>query len=344
MKVLIAGLGSIGQRHARNLRARFGDRVELVAYRERGLPHTITESMTVEPGVDVERRYGIRAFDCLDAALDTRPDAAFICNPTSRHLWTAQQAAGAGCHLLIEKPLSHDLSGVDELIETADARGLVATVGYQLRFHPALLRVRQLLCERAIGSVVTVHAEFGEYLPAAHPYEDYRHSYAARADLGGGVILCYIHEVDYLYWLFGLPVRVSTAGGRLGALEIDVEDTAVSTLEFRVDGRPVIAQLHQSFLMQPPSRRCAIVGTTGTIHLDLREPSVQVSSSSHVMRDAFESFQRNHLFEQELAHFFSAIDGRHAPAVPLRQAAQSLRIAAAMRASLETGKVVELQP
>jgi predicted dehydrogenase len=340
VKVLIAGLGSIGQRHVRNLRAVLGDGVEILAYRTRGLPHVITESMQLDDTASVEDRYGVRSFTSLDQALSMRPDAVFVCNPTSHHLATALAAVRAGCHVLIEKPLSHAYDGVEELIETADRQGRIAAVGYQMRCHPALLRLRELVCRKAIGRVVSVRAEMGEYLPDAHPYEDYRVSYAARAVLGGGVILCYVHEYDYLSWLFGMPSRVFTMGGRLGHLEIDVEDTALTTLECEVDGAAVMMQLHHSFLQRPASRTCEVVGECGTIRVDLNRPSMTVASVSGVETHTFDGFKRNDLFVTELKHFLSAIGGADAPIVTAREAAQSLRIALAARASLASGQAV----
>lgn len=145
MKVLIAGLGSVGQRHARNLRALCGAGVEILAYRVRGLPQVITDTMTLDDTVAVEAACGIRSFASLDQSLAERPDAVMVCNPNSLHLQTAMAAAHAGCHLFIEKPLSHTVDGVDELIAVVERQRLVATVGYQLRFHPALARARALL-------------------------------------------------------------------------------------------------------------------------------------------------------------------------------------------------------
>jgi len=343
VKVLIAGLGSIGQRHARNLRALFGNGVEILAHRVRGLPHVITETMTIEPDGVVEDRYGIRSFAHLDDALAEHPVAAIICNPTSAHVEAALAAVRAGCHVLIEKPLSHAMHGVDELMSLAEEQGVVAAVGYQMRFHPALVRLRELLCRRAVGPVRSVRAEWQEYLPDAHPYEDYRHSYAARADLGGGVILCYIHELDYLTWLFGMPRRISTTGGRSGALDCDVEDTAVCLIEHDVDGRVVPVELRLSFAARPRVRRCEIHGAEGTIHVDLEAPSIEVARPGAVAdRIAFPSFSRNQPFLDELRHFFAAIDGSHPPSAPLPDAVRSLRVALAARESLATGEGVEL--
>ena len=96
MRILLAGLGAIGQRHARNLRTVYGDRLELSAYRRRRLSHVITEAMQVDATRDVERELGVTAFDDLDRALDGKPDAVFVCTPSSGHMAVAQRAADAG--------------------------------------------------------------------------------------------------------------------------------------------------------------------------------------------------------------------------------------------------------
>ena len=145
MKVLFCGLGSIGQRHLRNLRTLLGDRLEVLAWRARGGGPVLNADMTVRPGADVESTYGLRSFRELEAALSERPDAVFVTNPNSLHLPTALAAARAGCHLFIEKPLADSLAGVDELLAEVERRRLVALVAYQFRFHPGLRRVKSLL-------------------------------------------------------------------------------------------------------------------------------------------------------------------------------------------------------
>src|ERR1700682_2171506 len=110
MKLLLVGLGGIGQRHARNLLALYGNRCELIAYRVRRDSPVLNESLSIDHShKSLEELYGIRSYDTLDAALQERPDAAIICNPSSMHMSVALTVARAGCHLLIEKPLSHTL-------------------------------------------------------------------------------------------------------------------------------------------------------------------------------------------------------------------------------------------
>ena len=344
MKVLIAGLGSVGQRHVRNLRSLLGSDAEILTYRVQGLPHVLTEQREIEPGSCVEAKYDIEAYRDLEEALAQEPTAAFICNPTSLHQTVALAAARAGCHLFVEKPLSDRYEGVEELINTVDSKGLVGLVGYQMRFHPCLQRLQSLLKQKAIGRILSVRVEVGEYLPEAHPYEDYRHTYAARSVLGGGVILSQIHELDYVYWLFGLPRRVITFGGHLSSLDIDVEDTASSLLECVVDGVPVPIEVHQDFVQRPARHTCHVIGDAGKILVDLDTVTVQVLDGQGQITDQrnFSGFQRNQLFLDELKHFLACLGGDEEPIVTLRDAAQSLRIALAARQSLATRQVVEL--
>ncbi len=345
MKVLIAGLGSVGQRHVRNLRTLLGPGVELTAYRVRKLAPVLTEDMAVEAGTDVETRYDIRACDRLEDALAGRPDAVLVCNPTRHHVPVALAAAAAGCHLLVEKPLSDRYEGVEDLIRVVEQKRLVAVVGYQMRFHPALQQIRTLLDRQTIGRVLAVRAQFGEFLPAVHPYEDYRCSYAARSDLGGGVVLSHSHELDYLYWLFGLPRRIFALGGHLSRLEMDVEDTASILMESVVDGHPVPVHLSQHFSQRPPGRSLEIVGDAGTIRLDFQTLTFEVVDEHGALASTrpLTGFDRNDLFLNELRHFLACVRGEAQPSATLRDGAQSLRMALAAQQSIKSGEVVDLR-
>src|SRR5262249_20215167 len=161
-KVLMVGLGGIGQRHLRNLRTLLGDDAEVIAVRARGLRHVLTDRLTVEPDADLEARYGVETVRDLDTALARRPELVFVTNPSRLHVPVALAAAGAGSHLFIEKPLSDDLDDVDRLIDIVDRRRVTGLVGYQLRFHPALIMVKQLLEREAVGAVLAARFEVGE--------------------------------------------------------------------------------------------------------------------------------------------------------------------------------------
>ncbi|MBI4436397.1 MAG: Gfo/Idh/MocA family oxidoreductase [Candidatus Omnitrophica bacterium] len=344
MKVLMVGLGGVGQRHLRNLKILIPNDLEVVAYRVRRSPAVISNTLAVEGGISLEEKYHIRAYTDLQKALEEEPEATFIANPSSLHIPVAREVAKAGCHLFIEKPLSDSLEGVDELIETVERNRLVAVVGYQLRFHPCLGWIRELLKAEAIGHLLAVRLEVGEHLPSWHSYEDYRQMYAARKALGGGVILSQIHEMDYVYSLFGMPRRVFALGGKLSRLEIDVEDTASILMECQWNGNVLPVHLHQDFLQKPPSRRCEIVGDAGKIVWDYHGGTLTIWRASQKGPEVrrLERFERNQLFLNEVKHFLACIRGEEKPIVTLRDGANSLKIALAAKQSLEKGEVISV--
>ena len=344
MKILVVGLGGIGQRHIRNLRTLMGDQVEILAYRSRRLKHLITDKLEIKPRADVEERFNIRVFKDLSEAIFQKPSAALICNPSSLHIPVALAVAKEGVNLFIEKPLSHTNEGVSELLAIAAQRKLVTIVGYQMRFHPCLLFLRGLLAKGAVGRVLAARIEIGSYLPTFHTYEDYRQMYASRRELGGGVILSQIHEIDYIFWLFGMPRRVFALGGKLSSLEIDVEDVASILLEHVVDDHRVVVSLHQDFIQRPPRRTCEVIGDAGKVHVDFEAlTGCHFNRSGEIEeRVEFKVFQRNQLFLDEMRHFLSCLKGDEKPMVTLEDGAQSLCIALAAKESLKTGKVIEV--
>ena len=183
--VLVVGCGSIGQRHIGNLQ-RLG----------------IENILAVEPREDqrkaVADRFGIEAAGDLPSALARGAFAALICTPSRLHLGQALAAAEAGCHLFVEKPVANSLEGLERLIETVESRRLASLVGCNFRFHPGLRRVKQLIEDGSIGKVISARADFGQYLPDWHPWEDYRKGYSANRSMGGGVLLVLYDEVKKL--------------------------------------------------------------------------------------------------------------------------------------------------
>lgn len=343
MKALIVGLGGIGQRHARNLRSVLQDRVELLAYRVRGLTQVISTALEADTGRNVERELGIQVFTDLGTALAQTPDVAFVCNPTSLHVSAAAACIEAGCDVFVEKPLSDRVDGIDALIEAAERAQRIAMVGYHLRFNPCLRALASVLDSGALGAILAVRATVGEYLPGFHPYEDYRQGYAAKADLGGGVVLTQIHEFDYLYALFGPIKSVYAMGGHWSHLDIDVEDVASTLMEATVGGRPLPIHLHQDYLQRPPARQCEVIGERGRALLDFRALSVTVvTPDGPPAVQSFEGFDRNQMFVDEIRHFLGCVEARRRPIVDLRDGAESLRTALAVKQSIASRTVVSV--
>jgi len=337
VRILIAGLGAIGQRHARNLRALRGDGVELLALRSRGLKHVITPSLTRDDSRDVEAELGVRSFADLGAALAAKPDAVFVCTPTSRHLEVATRAAAAGCHLFIEKPVSHTLDGIGALVATVARRRLVALVGSQWRFHPCVRTLKAHLAAGTLGAVRSAEIAYAEYLPDWHPYEDYRLSYAARADLGGGVVLTQIHDYDLAWWLFGPPSNVRATGGHLSDLEIDVEDTVDAT--FETDVCPV--RVRQTFASRTPSRTITVRGEHGSVTVDLLAAGLSAVPAELAPPELHADYQRNQMFLDEAAHFLACVEGTASPSTSLPDGVAVLQVALGVKEAMRSGRVVQ---
>lgn len=337
MKFVIAGLGSAGQRHLRNLQRLVPD-AQYTAWRVRG------RDVVVNDRLEAERRspeafYNLRVVHDFQEALADRPDAVIVANPISMHCDTALAAVEAGCAVFIEKPLADRWDGVESLLEMSRLRGVVTMVGYQMRFHPTLRSVKRHLEDGRIGAPISARLCLGEYLPGMHPYEDYRESHAARRVEGGGAILCLSHELDIAAWLFGMPSSVHALGGHLSELEMDVEDTAEMLLDCTWGGRHFPVSVSLNFIQRPTQRHGEIVGEKGTLRWDLLEPSVALFDAARGSweREEFPGFDRNGMFLDEMAHFLGCLDGREHAEVAAVSGAKTLLIALAAKTSLETG-------
>lgn len=344
MKALFIGLGSIGQRHLRNVRRVLGDECELIAYRATDGRFVYNDAMEVDTTRKIEDVHPITVFASLEEALAQSPDIAFISNPTNLHVSTAIEVVKAGCHALIEKPLSDTMDGVSKLTRLASESDVVVQVGFQMRFHPALRMAHESLHAGEIGHPITARLEIGEYLPNWHPWEDYRIGYAARSDLGGGALATQSHEFDYASWLFGAPLRIAAFGGHLSSLEVDVEDAVSILMECRVDGRLVPVTLDLDYVQRKGVRRCTVVGDSGRLIVDLLSNSIEITGADGgvVESRAWPDFERNQLFIDELETFLGAVRGVNDPLPTLEEGIVSLRAIDAARRAMRSKQMVEL--
>jgi len=328
-RILISGLGSIGRRHLGNLAA-LGQE-DIVLHRSgRG---------TV-PDDDLEQ---FESESDLARALERwQPQAVLVTNPTALHLEVAIPAAQAGCHLFIEKPVSHSMQGIDDLEAAVESGGGQVLIGYQFRFNPGLRAIKELLQEGAVGRPLSARVYWGEHLPGWHPWEDYRSSYSARSDLGGGVVMTLSHPFDYLRWLLGEISEVQALTANSGSLGIDVEDTAsiVMVLE-----QGLIANVQLDYMRRPPAHSLEIVGTEGAIQWDGLSGHARWYDPKDAQWNELptpEGFERNTMFMDEMRHFLAVVAGEQEPACGLKDGIRALQIAEAVHESVQQGSKVAL--
>ncbi|MEW6715896.1 MAG: Gfo/Idh/MocA family oxidoreductase [Chloroflexota bacterium] len=326
MKFLIAGFGSIGRRHFRNLLT-LGER-DILLYR------------TYQSTLQDDELAGFLAETDLKEALAHKPDAVIVSNPTAYHLDVAIPAAEAGCHILIEKPVSYSMERMDTLENAVQRGGGHVLVGFQFRFHPGFRKVASLLSEGVIGRPLSVRAHWGEYLPDWHPWEDYRQGYSARTDLGGGVILTLCHPLDYLCWLFGDVEALWAFSGSISDLKIPVEDTAEIGLRF---ANGIIGSVHLDYNQRPPAHTVEIVGTQGTIQWDYSDGAAKAYTTTTKEWEVYplpEGYERNDMFLTEMRHFIDVVCGKATSLCTLDDGIRVQGIIQAVKTSSQSGQMI----
>jgi predicted dehydrogenase len=327
MKFLIVGLGSIGQRHVRNLAA--SGEHEFLAFRVRNKP------LPNDAPFDQ-----IEIVESLDEGLSKNPDATLVCVPTSEHIATAQQVIDSGSHLFIEKPISSDLDGARQLTESADRKNLISLVGLNMRFHSPLKALRQVILDGKIGRIQGLRCQVGQYLPDWHPDEDYRSGYSAQKSLGGGVLLDLIHEIDLAIWIAGLPTEVSGFMSKVSDLEIDTEDTA--EIIMRMPGN-VLVNVHMDYIQNPASRTLFVYGTEGSVEWNgITDEVILHSRAEDPVKLWAEKEDRNRSFIAMTNHFLESLTHRAPTAIPLEEGLKSQIIADAVYRSDSSARSINL--
>lgn len=245
MKLLVVGCGSIGRRHAAHAAA---------------LATTGVFDANAQAGEECARSTGAQVFQTLDDALAWKPRAVVVATPHRSHLEIARRALEAGADVLVEKPLSLAMDGVDDFLAAADRARRRAYVVCNMRFHPGPAALKASL--QRVGKPLFARAHVGNYLPAMRPGRDYRELYAARRAEGGGVVLDAVHEIDYLTWLFGRVATTACRAAKLSDLDLDVEDHALLSLGHECG---VESSAELDYLRARKSRGCEIVGTEGVL-------------------------------------------------------------------------------
>jgi predicted dehydrogenase len=324
LKFLIAGFGSIGRRHMRNLLAA-GER-DLVFFRSKRSTLPDEEIATYPVETD------------LEAALAHKPDAVIISNPTALHLDVAIPAAEKGCAILMEKPVSHSMERIADFRKAVQRGGGPVLVGFQFRYHPTLQTAASMIADGKIGAPLSVRAHWGEYLPDWHPWEDFRQGYAARPDLGGGVILTLCHPFDYLRWMLGEVDTLFAFTAQSHGLDLPVEETAEVSLRF---ASGTVGSVNLNYVQQPPAHTLEIVGSAGTLRWNNSDGVLwhyqpgQLEWQPYTQPDGFD---RNWMFVDEMNDFLAAARGEREPQCTLEDGIRTLEIALLARQSGQDGQ------
>jgi predicted dehydrogenase len=326
LKVIVVGYGSAGKRHVENLAK---------------IPNV--KIMILTKNKIEEKSSKIKIFNSINECIKEKPDAVIISNETSNHISYAIKFANAGINLFVEKPLSNSLKNIKKIQEIIKKKHLITQIGCQLRFHKCLKEIKSLLLKKRIGKVISAKVECGSFLPDWHQNENYKKGYSAREDLGGGVLLTCIHEIDYLYWFFGNVENVISITGQYGNLKISADDLSVGVLKFKNN---IIAEFHLDYFQKPEFRSCKIIGTKGTIYWDSNSNIVKIYENeknkwTEVLK--WSKYERNLMFKQELMHFLGCIKKQKHTINPIeKDGVITLKIVLGIKKSARLGKMIKI--
>jgi len=283
-KILFFGLGSIGTRHAKLLQENFD--VELSAYRTGNSNNTL----------------GINEFRSLEEAFASKPDAAFITNPSNLHVETAIECAQHSVDLFIEKPLSNTLNGVDRLIGLIEQNELINHVAFCLRYHPVITSLKEILKTEKVFYTRTICSS---YLPSWRPGQDYTKSYSADKTRGGGVMNELIHELDYNEYLFGKIIELEGSAGRVSSLNISADDYSEFQLEHE---NGIKSHLSLDFFSHHRERKIKVYCPDKVIIADIINQTIKIYKE-HVLVDEIDLRSEN-MYLTQLNHFIDALHKR----------------------------------
>ena len=328
MKALVVGYGSIGKRHIQNL-SKFKNMEILV--------------VTKRKNDTFLKKYNCKIFSTIQKSLDERPNFAIVCTETSTHIKYSNLLAKHGIHLLIEKPLSNSIIGVNSLLKESRKQKLTTLIGCNLRFHPCIKKIKDVLSRKKLGKILSIQIENGSYLPNWHPDENYTKSYASQEKLGGGVTLTCIHEIDYLYWFFKKISQVVSITGKFSDLKIDADDLSVILMKV---GKNSVAEIHLDYFQQPSRRSCKIIGTKGTLTWDSKSNSVNFYDNAKkkwFILLKLNKFDYNRMYFDELTHFIGCVKRNKITINPISEGIKTLKIALAIKNSSKQKKVLKIE-
>ncbi len=326
--VLVVGCGSVGKRHAVNLKA-LGCRISGVDPRSDRLAESASK-------VGLESSFGT----VEEALAAGRFDAAVIASPPNAHVTQSFACLDARLPILLEKPVAPDLASAQALAARAAAIDVPVLLGYTFRWWEPVRRLKALCDARTVGRVLRVHMVMAAHLADWHPWERYQDFFMASRELGGGALLDESHFLDLMLWLFAWPVELTGTVERLSALEIDTDDNVDVNLLLPSGAR---VGIHLDLYSRPHERSIRVFGDDGTIEWNNEANQVRYFQvgAGQWHADHF-TCERNDMFVAEARHFLEVVQGSAAPDCTVADGCRVLQLVEAIRESHVGRRAVKL--
>lgn len=300
-KILFVGLGGAGQRHLRIFNEKLGDATRYLAYRRTNKTPLLNPDFTVDSSQELTDKFDIKVSNDYDSLLAESPDLVVISTPTSMHIDAIKKAVENGANVLVEKPFSHSLIECEEVFNVAKEKNLRVLTSYQRRYNPPFSKIKEYI-EKNTDKVITAHFNTFSHVPDWHKYEDFKELYACRKDLGGGVLLTEIHEIDLCCWFFGLPEYVYCVGGNKSYEKLDIEDTITMVLSYK----NFSISFSMSFMAKACERNFTIKTYDGEVHWTENGNKLVIKENESLSEEEFSSFNMNNMFENQAEYIINS--------------------------------------
>ena len=327
--ILVIGTGSAGKRHAGNL-ASLGCRISCMDPSAERLEE-------VKENVDI-----IGAYTSLESALagDEHIDGVAVTSPPAYHVEQSIAALDRGIPVLLEKPVCPDEAGARKLAKVAGDSGVPLLLTYTWRWWTPLIKVKELLQQKAVGQIRHVKFVMSAHLADWHPWENYWDFFMASKALGGGALLDESHWIDLMLWFFGKPEKLMGNIDKISDLKIETDDN-VDMLVFYKDGLRVT--LHLDLYGRPHEKYIRFVGEEGTIYWTADPNRIRIGSD---MTETWETHDfecdRNDMFLAADSEFLDVLSGGRVKTCTIEDGVEVLSLIEAARKSSASGRIVEL--
>ncbi|GFE51046.1 oxidoreductase [Roseobacter cerasinus] len=323
MKAVVFGSGSIGRRHIESLR-QIEPNCEITLVRRDAIEDEYSQGI------------GASVVGSAKMALDMRPDLAVIATPSAMHMEALAPCILENVPIYLEKPAvtrEADVSVIRDLI-TSQTYDAPSQTGCNLRFLPAMRDAHALLRSGALGHVARASFQAGQYLPDWRPGTDHRCSYSADPQLGGGVIFDLIHELDSAHFLIGPFGEVHAFAASVEALDIRSEAVATIILSSK-KGRSLVT-VGLDYVSRKPIRRYDIIGTAGTLRLDLvgKKMTLDTVDGSEVLSNCPGDFDVAQTYVTAMSELLDAIASGGATSQGIEAGLETATLALKAKASL----------
>lgn len=333
-KILIVGLGSMGKRRIRNLQ-------------KLGYNQLFGFDLREDRVLETKKKYKINCFNNFKNALDEKPTIMIVATPPHLHKEYAKKAIEQNIHVFLEVNLLSN--HVQSILKLTQKSSSVVCSSNTMRFHPVVKKLKNLVEQKKIGKIYSIHHHVGHFLPNWHPWEHYKNFFVSRKETGGARELVPV-ELNWLTYIFSDIRSVFANVNKISNMDVKIDDNYQAILEFK---NKIYCTLNIDVFSIPSVKETKIIGEKGTILCNFDESQIKINigsswkviylSKGNVATGYKGITPAESLYEDEILNFLRAIQKRQNYSFSLKNELKILKILDTIEKSSKLGKKIILK-